>query len=299
MWDESKDYKNYLTLSRLSEQELAKKGDKEDCLNEQLFCQNENLKKIIENYLDNLTEKNSKEKYIFKEEKQKDTTRLKSIAIGEENIIREIRLPNGNVYSLENDGESLEIHNAEVLDIRWLKGIKRLKKLVIYTTKIENIEFLSEFENLEELKLFNCEIKNISAMKNLSKLKYLDLCRNRIDDIGALAGLNNLLWLDLSENQIEDITPLKEMKKLESLFLSWNEIADIQVLAELENLENLYLDYNFIEDITPLKKMKKLKELNLYQNLIVEFSLVTWKTLLVLKKNNLGIKIAIRKDTLP
>ncbi|WP_039866482.1 cell wall-binding repeat-containing protein [Peptostreptococcus anaerobius] len=205
-----------------------------------------------------------------------------------------------NLETLELDDQYLAKSEQNptdkyLTDISPLKGLTKLKKLVLKNNKIENLSAIGSLTELEELDLYgNKGIKSINGFENLKKLKKLLLNRtgeitdisplkeckdleelsiqyNKVSSIEALKDHEKLTLLDISGNkQITDLSPLEKSTKLTRLLANGNKIESLDSLKNLTELKEIHVSENKIKDISPLKKLVNLEDLDIGNNPDIE-----------------------------
>ena len=172
----------------------------------------------------------------------------------------------------------LSLDRNKIRNVRPLAGLTQLKSLTIANNQIRDISALANLVNLSTLRidegvdlghddpLFNNRIEDISALANLVNLSTLRIDGNGIGGISALANLVNLRELSLKFNKISNVSALVNLVNLTELGLSHNQIRDISALANLVNLETLHLNGNEINNVRPLANLVNLRELYLIDN---------------------------------
>lgn len=205
-----------------------------------------------------------------------------------------------NLETLELDDQYLAKSEQNptdkyLTDISPLKGLTKLKKLVLKNNKIENLSAIGSLTELEELDLYgNRGIKSINGFENLKKLKKLLLNRtggitdisplkeckdleelsiqyNKVSSIEALKDHEKLTLLDISGNkQIADLSPLAKSTKLTRLLANGNKIESLDSLKNLTELKEIHISENKIKDLSPLKKLVNLEDLDIGNNPDIE-----------------------------
>lgn len=117
--------------------------------------------------------------------------------------------------------EILDLSNCKIRDLKFLKNLINLKKLVISDNVISSLEGL---ENLLNLEILICN-------------------RNQIKNLWPLSNLIKLIELDCSSNNITGLIPLKSIKKLN---IENNNISleDIKNFARSTNLDDSKIKYS-------------------------------------------------------
>ena len=200
-----------------------------------------------------------------------------------------------NLETLELDAQYSIKSGQYLTDISPLKGLTKLKKLVLKNNKIEDLSAIGNLTNLEELDLYgNRGIKSINGFENLKKLKKLLLNRtggitdisplkeckdleelsiqyNKVSSIEALKDHEKLTLLDISGNkQIADLSPLAKSTKLTRLLANGNKIESLDSLKNLTELKEIHISENKIKDLSPLKKLVNLEDLDIGNNPDIE-----------------------------
>jgi internalin A len=132
---------------------------------------------------------------------------------------------NGYVVSDIGNIIALNLHNAKIQDITFLKDLPHLTQLILSSNKISDLSPLKKLDALTDLRLYNNQISDLSPLKELNVLFSLWLSSNQISDLSPLRALKVLHYLDLSSNQISDLSPLIHIKKLKYLYLMNNRIS--------------------------------------------------------------------------
>jgi internalin A len=164
--------------------------------------------------------------------------------------IRDIFSP-VNGYAMDGSGNivGLNLYNAKLVDISFLKNFHHLTHLDLSTNQIADISHITTLTTLTQLDLRNNQIVDISSISPLTALTHLDLSNNQIADISFISPLTALTELRLGNNKIADISPITPLTALSTLDLSGNKITDISPLLGLKNLERLNLKKNKITQL--------------------------------------------------
>ncbi len=174
------------------------------------------------------------------------------------------------------EGERWTERNKLCLDD--IVNFPELSSLTVILAEVENLDFLSGIRKLKNVTFQGCAIEDLSPFAAVEKLERLSLKDNNIADISPLANMKNLTWLELSHNNISDISPLKDMEVLpQDIVLSFNNIKDISALrpdGRGEELAYLNLRNNKISDISPLEGYKNIGILSLTNNYISDWSYI-------------------------
>lgn len=91
----------------------------------------------------------------------------------------------------------------DIGNIDFVAYLKNINSLDMYEANLVDISPLSALANLKELSLFRNKITDISPLKNLINLEELDIWDNEISDITPLENLKNLKKLIIHKNPIK------------------------------------------------------------------------------------------------
>ena len=108
----------------------------------------------------------------------------------------------------------LQVTDAQVSDLSFLRGLTQLKGLSLGYNQIRDLQPLAGLTQLEWLSLWSNEISDLKPLAGLTQLWQLGLSNNRIRDVSPLAGLINLVDLYLRNNPIQDASPLSNLPNL-------------------------------------------------------------------------------------
>lgn len=150
--------------------------------------------------------------------------------------------------------EGIEARNTFITDFSPLAELPRFRWIEFgHDKRIDTLPSLRGLKNLRRLVIYHTGISDISGLAALTQLEQLTLVNNQISDISSLAKLKGLERLNLADNIILDVSPLEKLTQLEELYLENNVISDISPLAELTNLKHLDLRSNAISDFSSLE----------------------------------------------
>jgi Leucine-rich repeat (LRR) protein/GTPase SAR1 family protein len=192
-----------------------------------------------------------------------------------------------------------------------LKGLTKLKTLILSNNNIQTFNSLHWFPKLEKLDLGNNNIRHLFNLSGHNNLRALDLSHNKLTQIYEIGKFPYLEWLDLSNNGIQSMYGLNDVRFLKFLDLSRNQIARFQPfkrnvllrdlnlsnnligslsnLGDIPNVVYLFASNNRINNIYGVTDFKKLKFLDLSHNMIdhipIGFSTLTAIYLLEISNN--------------
>jgi small GTP-binding protein len=204
---------------------------------------------------------------IIKKLEKKTNEELKQLDIGDI-----LGFTNGYVMDGSGNIVGLNLYDANISDISFLKDFHHLTHLYINQNQIADISHITTLTALTKLSLWENQIADISPITTLTALTELDLNYNQIADISPITPLTALTKLHLHENQIADISPISPLTALTKLHLSENQIADISPISPLTALKELHLSENQIADISPISPLTALTKLHLSENQIADIS---------------------------
>jgi internalin A len=153
-----------------------------------------------------------------------------------------------NGYAVDGRGNivGLNLYNAKLADISFLKNFHHLTHLDLSYNQIEDLSPISPLTALTDLNLIGNQIADLSPISPLTELIVLFLYNNQIADLSPISPLTALTDLDLGGNQIADLSPISPLTELNYLDLSYNQIADLSSLIGLKDLIRLHLKNNKI-----------------------------------------------------
>jgi len=128
------------------------------------------------------------------------------MVIGAE-LIREFGAPD-----FTKIGEIAEFSNidlSKMIDFTGVENLKRLKRLVLWSTELSDWSFLADLQNLEHLDLYHSNIKDVSMLSNLPLLHTVYLGATGVTDLMPLATLPKLERVYVPNRDI-DYSFLKE-----------------------------------------------------------------------------------------
>jgi len=165
-------------------------------------------------------------------------------------------------------------HFSKTKEMKYLSGLKNLRKLNLRGSKIvddEGLSYLSGMKKLRWLNLYetNTTDKGLAYLSGLKQLYFLNLGKTEITDKGLahLSGLKNLKWLDLSKTAISSkgLAQIAKHQQLERLFLMSKRVkmAGMAHIGKLKNLQELRFWHSGItgESLKHLSKLTKLRKL--------------------------------------
>ena len=131
--------------------------------------------------------------------------------------------------------EKLVVPIADAFDIKWLLGMKHLKRLMLPSPKVDNLSLLEQFPNLEMLVASMVGMRDTLFLKNLMQMNTLDISMNEaVVDISPLRELYELEDLNVSNTGIVDYSPLYGLQSLKSLHIGCiRKTVPEQVITEL------------------------------------------------------------------
>ena len=136
-------------------------------------------------------------------------------------------------------------HNA-ISDISALEELTELEELNLADNRIENsdLKYLRGLKKLKELYLYlNKDLSNVDVLSSLESLQLLHLggCR-KISDISALTGLSNLKELKIGFDDNITFEYFKDFKGLEIIWLQGcNANRDYSKLSSCKKLKTIYI----------------------------------------------------------
>ena len=164
--------------------------------------------------------------------------------------------------------KELSLINFDILDIQYVKNLKKLEILNLKYNRIKKINSIRGLILLQKINFNNNQIKDISPLETLSNLTELCLNDNNVTDISVLKKMSNLKVVHFDSNNLTDISHFSNLIYIEELSLCNNKISDIRSLKEMLNLERLYLEENIISNIEPIQHLILLNILHLNMNKI-------------------------------
>jgi hypothetical protein len=160
----------------------------------------------------------------------------------------------------------------------FLKGLKKLKKVIFSNNQIESLDsgLFRDALELEEVNFCKNELIDIDSdvFARLKSLRELDLSKNQLTELdqNVFKGLINLRKLKLSFNHLIELHPnlfddLVNMDRLDCSFNNLKVLLDSHLFSNLSQLKFLILDHNEIEEIAyDLFKSTRLLEIDLSFN---------------------------------
>ncbi len=131
--------------------------------------------------------------------------------------------PNGEFYLEDKDAallkyctdlETLDIgHQFGIHDFSFLKGLTKMKHLILSLTYFSDMSLLREMKDLEFLEIFDSHVENLSSITELENLKYLNISSTLITSVDYLVDMNGLEWIWLCSPRFvsrEELDRLKE-----------------------------------------------------------------------------------------
>lgn len=143
----------------------------------------------------------------------------------------------------------LEMNYApELVDIKPLAGLTRLKVLDLKSTRIQDLKALARLSDLEWLYISDSKrLNDISPLKNLTNLRILSLdgCKG-VRDITVLSNLTKLTILSLRGlEEISDISNLSSLTQLRNLYLQrCKKISQTQIRELRKSLPRCSIQYH-------------------------------------------------------
>lgn len=158
-----------------------------------------------------------------------------------------------------------ELHfgNDELVDLKPLTGLTRLRLLVFGASQVTDLAPLATLTNLRVLSLPRTQASDITPLIGLTNLETLDLEGTPVRDFTPLARLTDLQWLDIQKTQVTELAPLSRLTRLRTLYLQETRINDLTPLAGLVDLESLFLRGTKVASLAPLAGLAGLKSLDL------------------------------------
>ncbi|XP_063709310.1 leucine-rich repeat-containing protein 15-like [Culicoides brevitarsis] len=190
--------------------------------------------------------------------------RIPSSIINDHASIKELKIKNGSIYSLEG-----------------VSDLKQLEELELRHNALHEIRDTS-FNNpaLEEINLeFNLlEVIHPDAFKNTPVLKKVELAHNLIRVLHKSLLVPSIETLNMEGNKLESIEDVfTGNQNIKRLYLTNNQITKItaNTFTDCSSLFKLYLDYNQIETIEngAFDHLESLQVLQLQNNKLKTFEL--------------------------
>ena len=165
-----------------------------------------------------------------------------------------------------NKLEILDIHFTDITNISFLKNIKNLNELHLYSISKKTIidsTPISYLEKLEVLELIYTNINNFSFLKNTNQIKKLEFNGN-IKNYNHISNLEKLEILSLRGERLSsplyNISFLENNKNIKCLYIiNYKKIKDYHFISKLDKLEILEIKMANIDDISFLENIKILK----------------------------------------
>ncbi len=154
--------------------------------------------------------------------------------------------------------EALGAMQAPVSDLAPLRGLPRLKCLIVIWCPIRDLTPLASLRSLEELNLGQTQVTNLSPLHGLSNLRRLTVQNcSQLKDLSPLAGLK-IEWLDMGRLEVKDVASLRGMP-LKTLIADNTSVNDWTALAVL-SLDELHIGGKAMKSLHLLKglSVKKL-----------------------------------------
>ncbi|XZM35304.1 putative mucin/carbohydrate-binding domain-containing protein (plasmid) [Clostridium perfringens] len=128
-----------------------------------------------------------------------------------------------------------------------------------------NIIYIPDVNLKEELnKNLNQDLSSEITKEQLNSLTgELNLNNKNISDLTGIENCINITNLQLENNKITNLLPLQNMSNLNEINLNKNKIKNVSFIANLTNLHKLSLNNNNINDISYLKNLTNLTEIYL------------------------------------
>ncbi|MBL7849412.1 MAG: leucine-rich repeat domain-containing protein [Cyclobacteriaceae bacterium] len=220
--------------------------------------------------------------------------RIKSLVIHDDEIDRRPRS-----FRKYSHLESLDLSRCNLDRFPKLKGIPRLKRLLLTENRLQLNELKRGMPGLEELVLTSNSIRAVPpAIGEFTSLKKLNLNANQVEQLAPemgklqqleqlslyknnlkalpkeLYGLSSLRVIDLYYNQLEELDPaILNWTQLEILYLANNRLFTLpETLGHLKNLRELYLHHNRLSNLpASLGQLDSLRVFRVNNNNLVEF----------------------------
>lgn len=190
----------------------------------------------------------------------------------------------GDGYALPADLADLCLTNNRLRDLAGLRGVPRLRRLILRQNALTALPALGELPLLEELDCYINEIKEIdpAAFAGCPALRKLDLSFNDLRDMDKVpvGSLGNVEELFLISNKIKAIRNLHSMPKLTFLELGDNRIRAMENLDAVPSVTSLWLGRNKIERIQGVDNFPCLQILSLQSNRITRIEAIAHLTTL-------------------
>jgi hypothetical protein len=139
--------------------------------------------------------------------------------------------------------EELNLERCVVLNLDFIKPLKKLKKLSLADSAIDDFSPLSELSALEELSLADCihNFPDLSMLAALPRLRSLDLKHTEIEDISFILNIKSLDFLNIERcNNIKDFSPLLFHPTLKKLSAERKIKKMFDNRAEQQNLQQRF-----------------------------------------------------------
>jgi len=147
-----------------------------------------------------------------------------------------------------------------------IRGLKKLKTLVLSHNELEKVDCLECFPDLEKLDLSNNKIVSLITIQAHKRLKALDLSGNQLSNIGEINKFPFLQWLSLSANKLQTMDRVDELSLLQFLDLSGNLIATFKPFKGRSLLRVLNISDNLLNQLNEVGELPKLKYLYAREN---------------------------------
>ena len=134
--------------------------------------------------------------------------------------------------------ERLNLHNAQIKQLDWIKPLKKLKNLNLACTPISNLSPLTDLLQLEVLDMSYTQVKDLTPLASLENLTSLILYGSPVEELAPIDGLKNLEQLNLSLTKVDDtqLVHLENLTKLKHLFLRETAVSKDRVLLLKQKL---------------------------------------------------------------
>jgi Leucine-rich repeat (LRR) protein len=196
--------------------------------------------------------------------------------------------------------EDLEVGGPDVVDLRPLEGLSRLRRLRAAFPLVRDVGPLAALRGLEDLSLAGCDrVEDAAPLASLVALRKLDLSDTRVVDLAPLDRFPELRELSLSGGFIADFGPLARRTGLRELRLSWVSLRSLEVLRPLRSLVKLTVFHcQSLDDLSALDDLVELETLDLSMTPLKKLAL-TLPKLRVLNLFGTGLRAPPRLDGLP
>ncbi|WP_456292563.1 hypothetical protein [Pseudomonas sp. AK106] len=165
--------------------------------------------------------------------------------------------------------KGLIVEGGNVIDIRNLRGLKKIEMIKISDVVVLGEESLREHSALRDLRISDVNIEDLGFLSSLKKITYLEVSEAPATDISSVASCKQINFLLLKGLAVTNLEPLRSLKKVETLILGGILATDISSVSSMKLLDFIQIYDTPIADLSPLKKCRNLENLDL-ENVSVE-----------------------------